>query len=79
MKIPYSELEEWRGQAIDTLFDIYSNEQFDVNFNILGFMPLLGELLKMGQEKKKKSKFIKAVLEDIKRFIAYKQENMKIM
>jgi hypothetical protein len=38
VNIPCLELEEWRAQTIDTLFDVYSNEQFDGNFVQLGLM-----------------------------------------
>lgn len=30
INIPELSLEEWRAQAIDTLFDVFSNEDFDV-------------------------------------------------
>ena len=80
IQIPEMELEEWRGQAIDTLFDVYSNENFDQAFIELGFLPVLDEVLKtvsgkkQKQLKKKSNKFINAVIADIHRFIEYKKK-----
>lgn len=38
LEIPEVQLEEWRGQAVDTLFDVYSNENFDSIFMDYGFV-----------------------------------------
>lgn len=79
-EIPEVQLEEWRGQAIDTLFDIYSNENFDKIFMSYGFIEILNQVLKvaggnkMGGKSKKTSKFVNAVVSDIQRFIAYKKK-----
>jgi hypothetical protein len=40
-------LEEWRGQTIDTIFDVYYNENFDTVFVELGLLELLGHTLKV--------------------------------
>jgi hypothetical protein len=69
-------LEEWRAQTIDTVFDVYSNEQFDVIFVQLGFMEILQAVLqKAGPGNKKK--FIRDVLTDIRRFLDYKKKMIK--
>lgn len=75
------QLEEWRGQAIDTVFDVYSNENFDKIFMEYGFVDILTQVLKvsggnsnLGAKSKKTNKFINAVVADIQRFIAYKKK-----
>ncbi len=76
INIPELELEEWRAQAIDTLFDVYSNEQFDQIFVEAGFMQILEAVrARVGQGKKRK--FIREVLQDITRFLDYKRKMIK--
>lgn len=81
VEIPEVQLEEWRGQAIDTVFDVYSNENFDKIFMEYGFVDILTQVLKVATANsksstkgKKTNKFITAVVSDIHRFIAYKKK-----
>lgn len=76
VNIPHLQLEEWRAQTLDTLFDIYSNEQFDDVFVSLGFMDLLRAVAERGAGAKKK-KFIQEVLSDVNRFMEYKRKMIK--
>jgi hypothetical protein len=69
-------LEEWRAQTIDTVFDVYSNEQFDSIFVQLGFMEILQAVLQKAASGSKK-KFIRDVLTDIRRFLDYKKKMIK--
>lgn len=63
-------------QCLDTLFDVYNNEDFDQTFKNLGFLSLLEQALGVMKSMKSKSKFFKQVLADLKRFIEYKREQM---
>ena len=73
INIPHLQLEEWRAQTLDTLFDVYSNEQFDKTFVELGFMDILLTVAERAGTGKKK-KFVKQVLADVTRFIDYKRK-----
>ncbi len=56
MEIPYMELEEWRAQVIDTLFDVYANEKFDDVFMDFGFVGLLEQAVLIGKKQGKGGK-----------------------
>jgi hypothetical protein len=76
INIPHLTLEEWRGEVIDTVFDIFSNEQFDGYVVELGLLGILEQvLLHAGGGKKKR--FVREVLADIQRFLAYKHKMIK--
>lgn len=77
INIPELKLEEWRAQTIDTVFDVFSNEQFDAYLLELG---LLGVLEKVAGHVggAKKTKFVKDVITDIQRFLEYKKKMMKV-
>lgn len=75
--IPELTLEEWRGQTIDTVFDVYSNEDFDKILLELGLLGLLEQVLQH-QGGAKKKKFIRQVLTDIQRFLEYKKKMIKM-
>lgn len=60
-------------QCLDTLFDIYCNEDFDVTFKELGLIGFLETALQAMKSLNKKSKFFRQVAQDLKRFIDYKQ------
>ena len=71
-------MQEWRGQCIDTVFDVYSNQNFDGVLLEYGFPQILDHILKMmsGTQIKntKRNKFVKAVFKDLGRFIEYKKK-----
>jgi hypothetical protein len=60
-------------QCLDTLFDIYCNENFDVTFRNLGLLGLVEAALNAMKGINKKSKFFRQVAQDLKRFIEYKR------
>jgi hypothetical protein len=63
-------------QCLDTLFDIYCNEDFDIIFRNLGMLGLAEGALTVMKGINKKSKFFRQVTQDLKRFIEYKREQM---
>lgn len=63
-------------QCLDTLFDIYCNEDFDTIFKELGFMAFMEGASSAMKALNKKSKFYRQVQQDLKRFIEYKREQL---
>lgn len=58
---------------MDTIFSVYSNENFDKTFSSLGYMQLLSQALQALSGYKHKTKFTKSVQQDLVRFIEYKK------
>jgi hypothetical protein len=77
VNIPELQLEEWRAQAIDTVFDVFSNENFDGFLVELGLLGVLEAVLQHAGSGKKK-KFVKQVVTDIRRFLDYKHKMIKL-
>lgn len=67
---------ELQCQCLDTIFSVYSNENFDKIFVSLGYMQLLTQGLQALSAYKHKIKFTKVVQQDLIRFIEYKKEKL---
>ena len=68
---------ELQCQCFDTLFSVYSNEDFDVNSKGLALLELLKEGLVALNGIKGGKKFVRLVKKDLERFVEYKTDMLK--
>lgn len=67
---------ELQCQCLDTVFSVYSNEDFDKTFKNLGYMELLYQGMEALNSYKHKIKFTRVVHQDLARFIEYKKQKL---